>query len=173
MYISQEETHSFHNNVVFLIQNIPENIKKTYKLRVYGTSYVDNSNQWQLKMYTTRKSYGLFGKHNGNTYIRHSNLLEMAWHQPHTSIVTLMHLSHVVLCARNTICNVSNSRYNLDCTGMYHFLCFVYNLPQHPGYPALHSMCLHPCEYLINWYPIQNLLHFYKSFLLKLRKTWS
>ena len=36
--------------------------------------------------------------HNGNICIRHFDLLEMDWHRPQTSIVTLMQLSGVVLC---------------------------------------------------------------------------
>ena len=48
-----------------------------------------------------RQKYRIFGKRNGNTRIWHFHLLDMAWHQPKTSIVTLMQLSLVVLWARN------------------------------------------------------------------------
>ena len=40
-------------------------------------------------VYTADISYGIFGKHNGNTRW-HFDLMEMAWHQQQKSIVTLM-----------------------------------------------------------------------------------
>ena len=46
-----------------------------------------------------RQKYGISENHNGNTCIWHFDLLEMAWHHPQSSIVTLMKLSYVVLCA--------------------------------------------------------------------------
>ena len=45
-------------------------------------------------------------KPNGNTRTWHFDLLEMAWHQPQPSIVTLMHFSCTVLGVKNTTCNV-------------------------------------------------------------------
>ena len=39
-----------------------------------------------------RQKCGILGKHNGNTRIRNFDLLEMAWHQPQTYIVTLLQL---------------------------------------------------------------------------------
>ena len=70
---------------------------------------------------TTGIHSGMFGKHNGNTRIRHFDLLEMVWHQPQTSIITLMQLPRVVFWAKNETCNVRNQRYKIDYTGMYHF----------------------------------------------------
>ena len=47
-------------------------------------------------------------KPNGNSRTWHFDLLEMAWHQPQLSIVTLMHFSCIVLGVKNTTCNVRN-----------------------------------------------------------------
>ena len=58
--------------------------------------------------YTTRKKYGISGKHHRSTRIWYFDLLEMAWHQPLTSIVILMQFSLVMLWTKNAICNVRN-----------------------------------------------------------------
>ena len=55
-----------------------------------------------------RQKHGIFGKHWGNTRIRHFDLLEMAWHHPQTCIVTIIQYSRVVLWTKNVICNVRN-----------------------------------------------------------------
>ena len=58
------------------------------------------------------KIYALPGKYLwiaiGNTRIWHFDLLEIAWHYPQASIVTLLQPSHVVLCAKSTIFNVQH-----------------------------------------------------------------
>ena len=61
---------------------------------------------WVTRPYSTGKSYGIFGKHNGNSRVWHFDLLEMAWHQPQTSIITFMQLPPVVLRVKNAIRNV-------------------------------------------------------------------
>ena len=53
--------------------------------------------------YTTGKGYGIFWQHKGNTRIWHFNLLEMAWHQPQTSIVILMQIVCVMLWEKNAM----------------------------------------------------------------------
>ena len=55
---------------------------------------------------TSGKKYGVFGKHTQNTRIQHFDQLEMAWHQLQTNIVTLVHLTRVVLWMKRTACNV-------------------------------------------------------------------
>ena len=49
------------------------------------------------------------------------DLQEMDWYHPQTSIVTIMHPTHVVLWTKNAIGNVRNWRYKIQCTWMYHF----------------------------------------------------
>ena len=60
------------------------------------------------------KSYGIFRKCNGNTRFRHFDLLEMAWHLPQTSIVTLLQLLFILLWVEHAIYNVRNSRHTID-----------------------------------------------------------
>ena len=87
-------------------------------------------------MYTTGKCYWILGKGKQNENIRSRNfdLLERAGHQPQTYIVFLMQLTLVVLWRKMQVCNVRNSRYKWDCTGIYEYLYFDWNIPQLPGY---------------------------------------
>ena len=48
-----------------------------------------------------QRNYGIFGKRDRNTQIWHFDFLEIAWHQPHTSIVISMQLSHALLWTKN------------------------------------------------------------------------
>ena len=71
------------------------------------------------------------------------DLYEIALH--HQKQVLL--LSHVVLWAKKAICNVRNSKYTIDCVGVYHFFLHFSNFPQLPVYPSLHceskKFCVH------------------------------
>ena len=58
-----------------------------------------------------RQKYWIFGQHSGNTRIWHFDLLDMAWHQPQTSIVTLIQLSCTVSWTKNAIYSVRNYIY--------------------------------------------------------------
>ena len=58
---------------------------------------------------TTGKSYGIFGKHNGDTRIWHFDLLEMIWQQPQTSIVTWIQQSCV-----DEKCNLPCQKLNIN-----------------------------------------------------------
>ena len=49
-----------------------------------------------LYWYITGSKYRIPGKHDGDTRTWHFKLLEMAWHQPQTGIVSLIQLSHVM-----------------------------------------------------------------------------
>ena len=51
------------------------------------------------------------------TFIWQFDLYEIALH--HQKQVLL--LSHVVFWAKKAICNVRNSKYTIDCVGVYHF----------------------------------------------------
>ena len=64
--------------------------------------------------YTTGTKYGIFGKLSENTHIGHFDLLKMAWHQPQTSIMTLMQLSHIVLWAEMLL--LPQPPISVDCT---------------------------------------------------------
>ena len=53
---------------------------------------------------------GIWGSHRGNVFIKTFDWLQMAWHQPQTSIPTLMQLSGVMLRTKNDIFNAQNCR---------------------------------------------------------------
>ena len=62
------------------------------------------------------KKCGLSGMYNGYSRIWNPNFLQMTWHQPQTSIQTLMHLSLVVSWTKNAIWNVRNLICTMKCT---------------------------------------------------------
>ena len=53
---------------------------------------------------------GVCGSHRGNAFMKTFDWLQMAWHQPQTSIPTMMQLSCVMLRTKNEIFNAQNSR---------------------------------------------------------------
>ena len=53
---------------------------------------------------------GVCGSHCENVFIKTFDSLQMAWHQPQTSIPTLMQLSGVMLRTKNEIFNAQNCR---------------------------------------------------------------
>ena len=53
---------------------------------------------------------GVCGSHRGDVFIKTLDWLQMAWHQPQTSIPTLMQLSCVMLRTKNEIFNAQNCR---------------------------------------------------------------
>ena len=83
----------------------------------------------EVPSYTTGKKYGIFGEHNENTPYGHSDLLEMAWHQPQASIVTLMQLSRVMSWTRIVIYNIRNWSYTIQFTGICRILILGLKLP--------------------------------------------
>ena len=78
-----------------------------------------------LYIYTSyihcRQKYGKIGNTMETLVFDMFDLQEMDWFHPQTSIVTLMHPTHVVLWTKNAIGNVRNWRYKMQCIWMYHF----------------------------------------------------
>ena len=93
---------------------------------------------------------GISGKHNGNTHIWHSDLLEMDWHRPQTSIITLKQLSRVELWTKNATSTVLNEHY-------------IHN----------NRKVWLKVQHLVIWYSIENLLHLYKLCIPKWIKNIS
>ena len=64
-----------------------------------------------IKTYTVPPKNEISGMHNGNSRIWHFDLLEMAWHQPQTSIVSVMQISRVLLWMNNHLAMSNKSKY--------------------------------------------------------------
>ena len=62
------------------------------------------------KTYTLPPKNEISGMHNGNSRIWHFDLLEMAWHQPQTSIVSVMQISRVLLWMKNHLAMSNKSK---------------------------------------------------------------
>ena len=65
---------------------------------------------------------GVCGSHRGDVFIKTLDWLQMAWHQPQTSIPTLMQLSCVMLRTKNEIFNAPNCRN----TAEFHIYIYIY-----------------------------------------------